>query len=49
MKIARPMWPFYTAGLVVAWGISSFAGFYMNSTSIFLTTVCYRRMMSELP
>ncbi|OQO00653.1 hypothetical protein B0A48_13143 [Cryoendolithus antarcticus] len=29
--IAAPMWPFYTAGLVIAYGINSLQGAMMNS------------------
>ncbi|KJX99811.1 putative mitochondrial F1F0 ATP synthase subunit Atp18 like protein [Zymoseptoria brevis] len=30
-QIARPMWPFYTAGVVVLYGISSFANVLANT------------------
>ncbi|CZT15112.1 probable mitochondrial F1F0 ATP synthase subunit Atp18 [Ramularia collo-cygni] len=29
--IAKPMWPFYTAGIIIAYGISSFAGVLANT------------------
>ncbi|WPH01810.1 Putative mitochondrial F1F0 ATP synthase subunit Atp18 [Acrodontium crateriforme] len=29
--VAGPMWPFYTAGIVIAYGISSFSGVLANT------------------